>query len=251
MHTKYIKKILSTNNPEKIMMLEDIMVDIISYIKTIDVREYEDIECELYEIAEGKNLTEEKAKGIINKMRPYGMKWTLEETERVRKVHNISNIAPVDFWVAGAPQFSVSATESTICQGNPTTLLITIPSDKAADVTAKKWTLNGNEVSGEMTESIEGSNTIYSMEVTPSQTGKITYQAEVTALCSATKTVDIMVEEGIIDPTKVTRSALQNAASIASVILTTESVVADKKDPAAEAAANAAMAGAGGMGGMY
>ena len=59
-----------------------------------------------------------------------------------------------------------------------------------------------------------------------------------------------MVASGIVDPTKVTRSALQNAASIASVILTTESVVADKKDPAAEAAANAAMAG-GGMGGMY
>ena len=59
-----------------------------------------------------------------------------------------------------------------------------------------------------------------------------------------------MVAAGIVDPTKVTRSALQNAASIASVILTTESVVADKKDPAAEAAANAAMAG-GGMGGMY
>jgi len=60
-----------------------------------------------------------------------------------------------------------------------------------------------------------------------------------------------MVASGIVDPTKVTRSALQNAASIASVILTTESVVADKKDPAAEAAANAAMGGAGGMGGMY
>ena len=60
-----------------------------------------------------------------------------------------------------------------------------------------------------------------------------------------------MVSTGIVDPTKVARSALQNAASIASVILTTESVVADKKDPAAEVAANAAMAGAGGMGGMY
>ena len=59
-----------------------------------------------------------------------------------------------------------------------------------------------------------------------------------------------MMSAGIVDPTKVTRSALQNASSIASVILTTESVVADKKDPAAEAAANAAMAG-GGMGGMY
>jgi len=59
-----------------------------------------------------------------------------------------------------------------------------------------------------------------------------------------------MMAAGIVDPAKVTRSALQNAASIASVILTTESVIADKKDPAAEAAANAAMAG-GGMGGMY
>ena len=56
-----------------------------------------------------------------------------------------------------------------------------------------------------------------------------------------------MVGAGIVDPTKVTRSALQNAASIASVVLTTESVVADKKDPAAEAAEKAAMAG----GGMY
>ncbi|MBE6596105.1 MAG: chaperonin GroEL [Ruminococcaceae bacterium] len=60
-----------------------------------------------------------------------------------------------------------------------------------------------------------------------------------------------MMAAGIVDPTKVTRSALQNAASIASVILTTESVVADKKDPAADAAANAAMAAGGGMGGMY
>ncbi len=56
-----------------------------------------------------------------------------------------------------------------------------------------------------------------------------------------------MVSAGIVDPTKVTRSALQNAASIASVILTTESVVADKKEenPAPAAPMN------GGMGGMY
>ncbi len=61
-----------------------------------------------------------------------------------------------------------------------------------------------------------------------------------------------MMQAGIVDPTKVTRSALQNAASIASVVLTTESVVSDKKDPAADAAAAAAMAGGAGMGGgMY
>ena len=60
-----------------------------------------------------------------------------------------------------------------------------------------------------------------------------------------------MIKAGIVDPTKVTRSALETAASVASMVLTTESLVADEpEDPAASAAANAAMAG-GGMGGMY
>ena len=45
-----------------------------------------------------------------------------------------------------------------------------------------------------------------------------------------------MIPAGIVDPTKVTRSALQNAASVASMVLTTESLVADKKDPQADAA---------------
>ena len=56
-----------------------------------------------------------------------------------------------------------------------------------------------------------------------------------------------MLANGIVDPTKVTRSALQNAASVASMVLTTESVVANKPDPQADAAAAAAMAGGGGM----
>ena len=57
-----------------------------------------------------------------------------------------------------------------------------------------------------------------------------------------------MIGAGIVDPTKVTRSALQNAASIAATILTTEGVVANQKeDPAAAAAANAAMNAGGGM----
>ena len=57
-----------------------------------------------------------------------------------------------------------------------------------------------------------------------------------------------MVEAGIVDPAKVTRSALQNAASVAATVLTTEAVVSDKKE---ENPAPAANAGMGGMGGMY
>ena len=61
-----------------------------------------------------------------------------------------------------------------------------------------------------------------------------------------------MVEAGIVDPTKVARSALQNAASVAATVLTTEALVADKPDEKADAAAAAAgAAGMGGMGGMY
>ena len=60
-----------------------------------------------------------------------------------------------------------------------------------------------------------------------------------------------MIPAGIVDPTKVTRSALENAASICACVLTTESLIVDKPDPAADAAMAAAAAGAGGMGGMY
>ena len=62
-----------------------------------------------------------------------------------------------------------------------------------------------------------------------------------------TETYMDMIENGIVDPTKVTRSSLENAASIASCVLTTESLVADKPAPEADAAAMAAAAQAGGM----
>jgi chaperonin GroEL len=62
-----------------------------------------------------------------------------------------------------------------------------------------------------------------------------------------TDTYEDLVKAGVIDPTKVTRTALQNAASIAGLLLTTECVVAEKPE------AKPALAGApgGGMGGMY
>lgn len=58
--------------------------------------------------------------------------------------------------------------------------------------------------------------------------------------------VDDMIEAGIVDPTKVTRSALENAASVAAMVLTTESLVADLPEPPAPAAP-----AGGDMGGMY
>ena len=62
---------------------------------------------------------------------------------------------------------------------------------------------------------------------------------------AGTETYGDMIANGIVDPTKVNRSALQNAASVASMVLTTESLIADKKEPVAPAPA------APDMGGMY
>ena len=62
-----------------------------------------------------------------------------------------------------------------------------------------------------------------------------------------TETYCDMIPSGIVDPTKVTRTALENAASITACVLTTESLVADKPDPQADAAAAAAAQAGGGM----
>ncbi|MCB0989576.1 MAG: chaperonin GroEL, partial [Acidimicrobiales bacterium] len=67
---------------------------------------------------------------------------------------------------------------------------------------------------------------------------------------AATGEYEDLVEAGVIDPAKVTRAALQNAASIAALLLTTETLITDKPVDEDPAAAAAAMGGMGGMPGM-
>ena len=67
---------------------------------------------------------------------------------------------------------------------------------------------------------------------------------------AATGEIVDLVKAGVIDPAKVTRSALQNAASIAALLLTTEALVADKPEPAGAGGGGGMPGGMGGMGGM-
>jgi chaperonin GroEL len=66
-------------------------------------------------------------------------------------------------------------------------------------------------------------------------------------LNAATGVLEDLVKAGVIDPAKVTRSALQNAASIAALLLTTEAIVADKPEPAGAPMGDGGMGGLGGM----
>ena len=65
-----------------------------------------------------------------------------------------------------------------------------------------------------------------------------------------TETYENLVEAGVVDPTKVTRSALENAASVASILLTTEAAITDVKEDKSDMPAMPP-GGMGGMGGMY
>lgn len=68
---------------------------------------------------------------------------------------------------------------------------------------------------------------------------------------AATGEYEDLIKAGVIDPKKVTRTALQNAASVASLLLTTECAIAEKPEPKSAAPAMPDMGGMGGMGGMY
>ena len=95
-YKKYINKIISSGDSKKIDEMSDYMEYIIDMVGD---RELEKVEEKLYEIAEGRILTEDKAKEIIECMEPYGKKWELADTEGVRNSYGYSEIRPVDFWI--------------------------------------------------------------------------------------------------------------------------------------------------------
>ena len=93
---KYITKILSSNNENK---KEEMMEFLCDVFDDLDKDDYEEVERRFYEISEGKVLNEEKAKKLIETMKPYGMKWSMADTENVRITYGYEDIRPVDFWI--------------------------------------------------------------------------------------------------------------------------------------------------------
>ena len=83
MHKKYIDKIIQSSDNRKMQDLEQVLLNTISYIEEVDPTTYDKIECDLYEIAEGKKLDKEKAIDWVDKMKP-SANWTYEEIESIK-----------------------------------------------------------------------------------------------------------------------------------------------------------------------
>lgn len=92
----YLKKIITFDNDTK---KEEMMELICDMIEDLDHDEHEEVERRLYEILEGRVLTEDKARHLIEAMKPYGKKWELADTEGVRTQYGYEDIRPVDFWI--------------------------------------------------------------------------------------------------------------------------------------------------------
>lgn len=88
---EYMKKVIDSGDDIKKGKFMDWVCDMID--------DHEQAEIDLYELTEGRVLNEDRAKKLIEHMKPHGMKWTLEDTEAVRKQYGYEDIRPVDFWI--------------------------------------------------------------------------------------------------------------------------------------------------------
>ena len=102
MHKIYLEKIDLNMHKSKI---EDIIDMLMCDAKNNDHELYEHIEGEMYEMAYGKKISEEVALNWVESMKPYGQKWSMEETTRAMRDRGW-NLDPIDFYVVANMMFN-------------------------------------------------------------------------------------------------------------------------------------------------
>lgn len=105
MHKITIKHIIDSNDITKLKDLAYETIDILDCLEEIDENAYTKYELDVYEILNGKKISEEIALDWVENMKPYGMKWTMEETTRAMRDKNW-NLDPVDFFVVANMLFN-------------------------------------------------------------------------------------------------------------------------------------------------
>lgn len=96
---KMIEKVIEDGSSEKMYKLNEMLNDLICDLKEKNYELYKEYKTCLYELAYGKILNEEMAYEIVEKMKPYGEHWTMEEIQQVKKQYGLSDIKDIDFYV--------------------------------------------------------------------------------------------------------------------------------------------------------
>ena len=99
MYKETINDIIESDNKEMLKSLTKTLDTVMQYLYQNNYDLYKEIELDLYIATNGKKLNKDMAYEIIMNMKPYQIHWSLEETESIRDMYNLSDIRDVDFWV--------------------------------------------------------------------------------------------------------------------------------------------------------
>lgn len=94
-----IEQIVNTGSPEDMHLLSDMLEDTLEELCEYNEEKYKQYELKLYKIAYGNNFTKQKAEEVVSKMRPYGQRWSIEETEEIQRQYGMNNINLADFYI--------------------------------------------------------------------------------------------------------------------------------------------------------
>lgn len=96
---EYIDRIVEEGDEKDMHRLSEMLEDLMCEVKKTDEESYKHYEIELYEMAYGKKLNKDMAEEIVNKMKPVGMKWAMEQTTEVKNKYGLADLDEVDFFV--------------------------------------------------------------------------------------------------------------------------------------------------------
>ena len=94
-----IRKIVAEGNKQEMEKLSEILEEVIYIVKDYDEEMFRKYAMCIYKMANGYTLTKEMGEEIVSRMRPYGKKWTIEETTAVKNQFGLNRINDVDFFV--------------------------------------------------------------------------------------------------------------------------------------------------------
>lgn len=94
-----IDRIIQNNDISQMEELSEMLKESVELIQSYDEDFYNDITMRIYEMAYGKVLSKELAENIVHKMKPYGERWTIEETSQFQNQNGLDNVRTVDFYI--------------------------------------------------------------------------------------------------------------------------------------------------------
>ena len=109
---EYIERIVDNDKIEDMQELSDMLEDTMEIIKDYDKECYKDFEMKLYKMAYGNHLNKSMAEDIVNNMRPFGKRWSLEESKKIQEQFGMNDISPIDFFTVLNRNFNDSRNDS-------------------------------------------------------------------------------------------------------------------------------------------